>query len=78
VLESVPTSGLKADSGPTLVLLTRKHSAATPKVPGATFVAPSEPLICSPWDYTRPDLIARFVELGQRDGERFLSRKRVP
>jgi hypothetical protein len=48
------------------------------QVPGATFVAPSEPLICSPWDYTRPDLIARFVELGQRDGERFLSRKRVP
>lgn len=73
VLESVPTSGLKADSGPTLVLLTRKQSAVTRKAPGATFVAPTEPLICSPWDYTRPELIAEFVELGQRDGERFLA-----
>jgi predicted patatin/cPLA2 family phospholipase len=75
VLESVPISSLHADSGSTLVLLTRGQSARSRKIPDATFVAPSAPLVCSPWDYTSPELIASFVELGRRDGLSFLEQR---
>jgi predicted acylesterase/phospholipase RssA len=56
----------------TLVLLTRHQpQAALPRLPGRTYVAPSEPIGVAVWDYTSPEKVQQTFDLGRRDGERF-------
>ncbi len=58
-----------------LVLLTRhRPEDALPRVPGRTYVQPSEPLPIDKWDYTSPEGIQQAFDLGRRDGERFARR----
>lgn len=57
----------------TLVLLTRHYpESELPRVPGRTYVAPSEPVPIVEWDYTSPELVQKTYDLGRRDGEAFV------
>ena len=54
-----------------LVLLTRQYPDEVVGRRGTRlYVAPSEPVPVSRWDYTRPDLIEETVALGERDADR--------
>lgn len=56
----------------TLVLLTRRvPAAALPRVPGRTYVQPSQPIPIHTWDYASPDRVRETFALGVRDGEAF-------
>lgn len=60
------------DARRTLVLLTRPYPKQwIPRVPGRTYVRPSEEIPVQRWDYTSPDLVQRTYDLGRRDGEAF-------
>jgi predicted patatin/cPLA2 family phospholipase len=55
-----------------LVLLTRPYPEGVTGRRGRRFyVAPSEPVPISRWDYTRPHLLDETIALGERDAERF-------
>jgi predicted acylesterase/phospholipase RssA len=55
-----------------LVLLTRPCPRdSLPRVPGRTYVQPSEPLPIDKWDYTSPEGVRGAYELGRRDGAAF-------
>jgi len=67
-----PPLGVAAPEGRTLVFLTRHFPPERlPRIPGRTYVAPSEPIKILAWDYTQPQAIQRTYDLGRRDGERF-------
>jgi len=56
----------------TLVLLTRRFPpSALPRVPGRTYVQPSQPVPISTWDYASPERVRETFALGVRDGEAF-------
>jgi predicted acylesterase/phospholipase RssA len=56
----------------TLVLLTRRYPLeALPRVPGRTYVQPSQPIPIETWDYASPDRVRQTFELGVRDGRAF-------
>jgi len=56
-----------------LVLLSRHHpEASLPRVPGRTYVQPSEPIPVAKWDYTNPEAVHATYDLGRADGERFV------
>jgi predicted acylesterase/phospholipase RssA len=58
-----------------LVLLSWRHREdVLPRVPGRTYVQPSEPIRIHKWDYTSPELVRRTYDLGRADGERFVRR----
>ena len=58
-----------------LVLLTRHRPEETlPRVPGRTYVQPSQPLPIDKWDYTSPEGIREAFDLGRRDAETFVRR----
>ena len=80
LVDHVPVEGA-LEARHALVLLTRRHAdEQLPRMPGRTYVQPSEPIPVKKWDYTSPDLIQRTYDLGRRDGERFepLERSRQP
>lgn len=55
-----------------LVLLTRPYPEGVVGVRGRRYyVAPSEPVPISRWDYTRPELLDETIALGERDAERY-------
>jgi hypothetical protein len=55
-----------------LVLLTRQYPAEAVGHRGQRFyVAPSEPVPVSRWDYTNPALLEATVALGERDADRY-------
>ena len=55
-----------------VVLLTRPYPEGVTGLQGRRFyVAPSEPVPISRWDYTRPHLLDETIALGERDAERF-------
>jgi predicted acylesterase/phospholipase RssA len=54
-----------------LVLLTRPYPAASVGRKGIRwYLAPSEPVPISRWEYTRPDLVAATIALGDREARR--------
>ncbi len=55
-----------------MVLLTRAYGTMPPPSPDFIYVAPSEEVPVSKWDYTSPDGVQAAFELGLRDGERFV------
>ena len=56
-----------------LVLLTRPYPEASVGRRGSRwYVCPSAPVPVNRWEYTRPDLVAATIGLGERDGERRL------
>jgi predicted acylesterase/phospholipase RssA len=58
----------------TLVLLTRRYDdRLVPRTPGRTYVQPSESIPIEKWDYTSPALVDATLEIGRRDGERFVA-----
>jgi hypothetical protein len=57
----------------TLVLLTRDYPAERlPRVPGRTYVMPSERIPIVKWDYASPRLMQATFDLGRRDAEAFV------
>jgi predicted acylesterase/phospholipase RssA len=71
LVDHIPVEAV-AGEGPTLVLLTRRYPEnALPRVPGRTYVQPSETLPVQRWDYTSPQLVRATFELGRRDGAAF-------
>ena len=74
IVDNTPVEAVETREtrGSTLVLLTRHYPPERlPRIPGRTYVAPSEPIKVSVWDYTSPDKVQRTYDLGRRDGERF-------
>ena len=72
LIDNVPVDIIDTSKGDTLVLLTRQYPFhSIPRVPGRTYVQPSEPIPVSKWDYTSPQKIQATYELGLRDGEQF-------
>lgn len=56
----------------TLVLLTwHRPQASLPRIPGRTYVQPSQPVPIEKWDYTSAERVQRTYDLGRRDGEAF-------
>lgn len=71
IVDGVPVEGVEP-ARRTLVLLTRRHSpAALPRVPGRTYVQPSEPIPIETWDYASPAGVRAAFALGQQDGRAF-------
>lgn len=71
IIDAVPVETV-ADAERVLVLLTRPWPThRLPRVPGRTYVGPSEPVPVSAWDYTNPEGLQATFDLGRRDGERF-------
>lgn len=55
-----------------LVLLTRPYpEGAAGRRGSRLYVAPSEPVPISRWDYTRPELLDATIALGERDAESY-------
>jgi len=67
---NVPTEGLFAAPGQTLVLLTRRFPTL-PSVAGRVYMQPSQTIPASAWDYTDAAAVQSTFDLGRRDGERF-------
>jgi predicted acylesterase/phospholipase RssA len=74
LVDNVPA--FVAETGPAvrrnLVLLTRQYPPEATGWRGSRlYLAPSEPVPISRWDYTRPELLDETVALGERDAERY-------
>src|SRR5205823_1726719 len=55
-----------------LVLLTTPYPArVTGRHGSRLYLAPTEPLPISPWDFTQPDAVRQAVEAGERDAARY-------
>ncbi|MCP4129767.1 MAG: patatin-like phospholipase family protein [bacterium] len=78
LIDNVPVAALDENelaNKETLVLLTRQYpEESIPKIPGRTYVQPSEPISITKWDYTNPEGLQTAYELGQRDAETFVSK----
>jgi hypothetical protein len=75
LIDNVPVSALGDSGGNTLILLTRQYPIKKiPRVPGRTYVQPSEPIPISKWDYTSPDGLQRAYDLGRHDAKEFTAR----
>ncbi len=74
---NVPTEGLDAAPGRTLVLLTRRFPAL-PSLPGRVYVQPSQAIPAAAWDYTNASAVQSTFDLGRRDGERFCAAAATP
>ena len=72
LVSNVPTDGLAAALGKSLILLTRQ-CAKLPVIPGRTYVQPSQPIPVAAWDYTNDAAVQSTFDLGRRDGEKFCS-----
>lgn len=73
LIDNVPVRALGEAAGETLILLTRQYPLEKiPRVPGRTYVQPSEPIPITKWDYTNPSGLQSAFDLGRRDAERFL------
>ncbi len=56
-----------------LILLTRRFPEdRIPRVPGRTYLQPSQPIPISRLDYTSPERLLASYDLGRRDAERFV------
>ena len=74
LVDNVPAFAADAVPGVrrNLVLLTRQYPAEVTGWRGSRlYLAPSEPVPISRWDYTRPELLEETVALGERDAERY-------
>ncbi len=74
LVDNVPAFVAEQDSAVrrNLVLLTRQYPSEVVGRRGSRlYVAPSEPVPVSRWDYTRPDLIEETRLLGERDADRY-------
>jgi predicted acylesterase/phospholipase RssA len=68
-----PLNALEERGAKTLVILSRLYRAF-PKVPGRTYIQPSEPVPIGQFDITNPAGIRKAYEMGLRDGEAFARR----
>jgi predicted acylesterase/phospholipase RssA len=74
IIDGVPVEGVEPARS-TLVLLTRRFpEAALPRVPGRTYVQPSEPIPIETWDYASPERVRDAFALGAHDGHTFAAR----
>jgi predicted acylesterase/phospholipase RssA len=79
LVDHVPIEAAAPPAGRTLVLLTRRYPPELlPKIPGRTYVQPSEPVPIAKWDYTSPEKTQQTYDLGRRDGDAFVQRGLVP
>ena len=54
-----------------LILLTRQYPAGAVGRKGTRlYIAPTQPVPISRWDYTRPDLVEATIALGELDADR--------
>jgi predicted acylesterase/phospholipase RssA len=71
IVDGVPVEAVEP-ARRTLVLLTRRHpEQELPRVPGRTYVQPSQPIRIHTWDYASPELVREAFALGVRDGRAF-------
>lgn len=73
IVSNVPVDGIEPAGGETLVLLTRPFNQL-PRVPGRTYVQPSQGVPVGAWDYTSAGAVQSAFDLGRRDGEQFCNR----
>ena len=76
LVDNVPVVALDdaPDAHPMLVLLTRPYPPdRLPRLPGRTYVQPSQPIAISKFDYANPRGLRAAWDLGCRDAERFLA-----
>jgi predicted acylesterase/phospholipase RssA len=74
LVDNVPAFAAEADPAVrrNLVLLTRQYPREVTGWRGTRlYLAPSEPVPVSRWDYTRPELLDETIRLGERDAERY-------
>lgn len=73
LVDNVPVSALTPQATRTLVLLTRRYAESlVPEREGFTYVQPSESIPVDKWDYASPDRLRETLDLGRRDGVKFL------
>lgn len=72
LMDNVPVAALP-ECERILVLLTRPHPSP-PSSLRVHYAQPSQEIPVEKWDYTRPDAIQRAFDLGQKDGQNFVSR----
>ncbi|MBX3518478.1 MAG: patatin-like phospholipase family protein [Xanthobacteraceae bacterium] len=76
LVDNVPVTPLEpveAHGGKTLVLVTRVYRKL-PKIPGRTYVQPSEPIPIKQFDIRNADGFRKAYELGLKDGKAFAAR----
>jgi predicted acylesterase/phospholipase RssA len=74
LVDNVPAFAAESDPAVrrNLVLLTRQYPKEVTGWRGnRLYLAPSEPVPVSRWDYTRPELLDETIALGERDAERY-------
>jgi predicted acylesterase/phospholipase RssA len=74
LVDNIPVQVADADSGPMLVLATRRYPKHAPVFiqHGRVYAQPSQPIAASSWDYTSVDKMDQTYELGRFDGNAFL------
>ena len=73
LVDNVPV-GAVPDARKILVLLTRPYKRPLPRPDRVEYVAPSEPVAVSTWEYSDPVGLQKTYDLGRRDAERWLER----
>jgi len=72
LVDNVPVAFVPPAARSVLILLSRAvEDHDVPRVPGRTYVYPSQPIPIYKWDYTDPVKVQATYDLGRRDGERF-------
>ena len=72
MIDNIPVHGVSGYSGDTLVLCSRPYNNL-PNIPGRTYLAPSNPVAISSWDYTNPKAVKATFEQGKEDALKFLN-----
>lgn len=77
LVDNCPVATVADVPGPGLVLLSRRYpSDRIPRGGERRYLQPSRDPLIGRWDYTNPDGLQATFDLGRRDAETFLSRRR--
>jgi predicted acylesterase/phospholipase RssA len=76
LVNNVPVTALDdSEKKDILLLLTRVYPEnKIPKIPGWTYIQPSEDIPIVKWDYSNPSALQKTYDLGRKDGETFAKR----
>ncbi len=76
LVDNVPVAALdESEKKDILLLLTRVYPEdKIPRIPGWTYIQPSEDIPIVKWDYSNPSGLQKTYDLGRKDGDAFVKR----
>ena len=74
LVDNAPVEAVEPADQVLVLLTSHRREDTLPRVPGRTYVQPSQPMPIDKWDYTSPEGIREAFDLGRRDAETFVRR----